>query len=149
MGFGFLVNCFQRFSPVLFLEEDLSWGASNIFQVQARTKAKAETTTPLPRLPPSLRGSCSSSAHKGGRRGAQPNHHSQEALPRRNEPVQLPMATVAVPPPPNHQCSLCSYLCLFLAPRDDAVFSDWLWHRRRWCGPRILRAGHVVAKERN
>lgn len=42
MGLGFLVNCFQRFGPVLFLEEDISWGASSIFQVKAQTKAKLE-----------------------------------------------------------------------------------------------------------
>lgn len=38
LGLGFPVNCFQRFDPVLFLEEDISWAASSIFQVQARTR---------------------------------------------------------------------------------------------------------------
>lgn len=90
LGLGFLVNRFQRFSPVLFLEEDLSRGASSIFHVQAQTSAKAGITAPLPRLLPGLPGSCSSSARKEGRCGARPNHHSQEALRMRNELLSYP-----------------------------------------------------------
>ncbi|KAG8509525.1 Queuine tRNA-ribosyltransferase accessory subunit 2 [Galemys pyrenaicus] len=43
LGLDFLVSRFQRLSPILFLEEDLCWGASNIFQVPARTSATAAT----------------------------------------------------------------------------------------------------------
>lgn len=102
---GFLVNCFHPFSPDLSLEEVLFWGARSIFQAQGRTSAKAETTAPLPRLLPGLSGSCSSSAHKDCRCGEPSNHHSQEALRRRNVCAQLPMATVAVPQSCKHRSS--------------------------------------------
>lgn len=126
LGLGFLVNCFQRFSPVLFLEEDLSWGASSIFQVQEQTRAEAETISPLLSLLPGLPGSRSSYACKEGRRERPTNHYSQEALRRRNELAQLSMTTARVPRPRFYQSSLWDYLCLFLAPGDDAMLPDWL-----------------------
>lgn len=55
-----------------------------------------ETTAPRPSPPPELPGNCSSSARKQGTSGAPTNHHSQEALRRRNALAQLPLATASV-----------------------------------------------------
>lgn len=126
LGLSFLVNCFQRFSPVLFLEKDLSWGASCIFQVQAGTLVKAEAAAPPPAPLPQLPGNCSSSARKEGRCGAPANHHSQEALRRRSALARLPVATAAVQGPGFRSSSQGDYFCLFLAPGDDAVLPYWL-----------------------
>lgn len=126
MGLSLLVNCFQRLSPVLFLEEDPSWGASSIFQVQVGTLAEAETAAPLTTSLPHLPGKCSSSARREGRYGAPANHHSQEALRRRRALARLPVATTAVQGPGFRSSSLGDYFCLFLAPADDAMLPDWL-----------------------
>lgn len=126
LGLSFLVNSFQRLSPVLFLEEDPSWGASSIFQVPAGSWAEAETPTPLPTPLPQLPGNCSSPARKEGRCGAPANHHSQEALRRRSALARLPVATAAVQGPGFRSSSRGDYFCLFLAPGDDAMLPDWL-----------------------